>query len=245
MAIHESGATWCTDEQHTNCMCDQSDITCNGQPRFTQIPNNIPTSTRRLRLGGNKITSIASVSSGITSLYKLDLSDNYISSIEPGAFSGFTSLFEIIHYTDVFDNNGFYSPSLTVDGEWGSWISTPCSTSCGNGSVYRKRRCDSPAPSKGGQMCVGDNMEYLNACNLKNCPVDGQWSSWSSMSCSVSCGVGIKHRIRSCDNPKPSDDGKDCVGPGIESVTCNLGKCREWKKTKAGKWRRNYKRQFH
>ncbi|VDI18902.1 Hypothetical predicted protein, partial [Mytilus galloprovincialis] len=301
-------------------MCDQSDITCNGQPRFTQIPNNIPTSTRRnldnnnitsinstvlsgltslnrlslrnnqissidseafsgisllryLRLGGNKITSIASVSSGITSLYKLDLSDNYISSIEPGAFSGFTSLFEIelqgnrissitadafanlttlsvldlqgntlsyiepgafkgqdweylylnnnnlttvsanlfdsttsldeltlqgnplmcctmldliewtknqtklelftgtcYDFNTTIDINSFNSTNCPVDGEWGSWMSTPCSTSCGNGSVYRKRRCDSPAPSKGGQMCVGDNMEYLNACNLKNCP---------------------------------------------------------------------------
>ncbi|VDI41581.1 Hypothetical predicted protein, partial [Mytilus galloprovincialis] len=88
MAIHESGATWCTDEQHTNCMCDQSDITCNGQPRFTQIPNNIPTSTHRLNLDNNNITSINStVLSGLTSLNRLSLRNNQISSIDSEAFS--------------------------------------------------------------------------------------------------------------------------------------------------------------
>ncbi|XP_063436348.1 slit homolog 1 protein-like [Mytilus trossulus] len=380
--LHESGASWCTDEQHTNCMCIQSDITCNGEPRFTEIPFNIPTSTkmlnldnnnitsinstvlsrlrslkqlslqnnqissinseafsdiflRDLRLGGNKISSIASVPSGIISLSKLDLSDNYISSIEPGAFSSFSSLYiiklqgnnissitadafanfttlsvldlqgnkisyieptafkgpdewESLYLNDndlttvsanLFDStisleeltlhgnplicctmldliewtknqtklklftgtchdfnapvdiNSFNSTKCPADGEWGSWMTTPCSTTCGNGFINRKRICDSPAPSEGGQMCVGHNIEYLNVCNLGNCPVDGQWSSWSSIPCSVSCGDGIEQRIRSCDNPKPSDDGKECVGPSMESLTCNLGQCQvdgEW-----------------
>lgn len=55
--------------------------------------------------------------------------------------------------------------------------------------------------------------------------VDGQWGSWSTASCSVSCGDGIGSRKRNCESPKPSVDGKNCVGPSMESMICNLGEC--------------------
>ncbi|CAG2224397.1 HMCN [Mytilus edulis] len=108
-----------------------------------------------------------------------------------------------------------------VDGECGSWMTTPCSTSCETVLYIGKRICDSQAPSKGRLMCVGDNMEYLKACNLRNCQLTGN-GAHGRLRHTLSHVVGIKHRIRSCDNPKPSDDGKDCVGPSIESVICNL-----------------------
>ena len=47
-----------------------------------------------------------------------------------------------------------------VDGQWGSWGSwSSCTKTCGSGSRSRTRRCDSPAPSDGGQACSGDSSQ--------------------------------------------------------------------------------------
>lgn len=55
---------------------------------------------------------------------------------------------------------------------------------------------------------------------------DGGWSSWEEWSsCSVSCGVGVHSRSRSCTNPAPLGGGKDCSGNNIESSTCDAGIC--------------------
>ena len=51
--------------------------------------------------------------------------------------------------------------------------------------------------------------------------VDGGWSSWVNGSCSKTCGGGIKHDTRVCDNPRPSCGGKKCEGPSTHSSTCN------------------------
>nr|XP_034327535.1 uncharacterized protein LOC105323126 [Crassostrea gigas] len=58
-------------------------------------------------------------------------------------------------------------------------------------------------------------------------PVDGQWASWTFYSaCSVTCQPpsgtvsGTKTRTRSCSNPAPAYDGKQCVGSGSETVSC-------------------------
>ncbi|XP_063442363.1 mucin-like protein [Mytilus trossulus] len=120
--------------------------------------------------------------------------------------------------------NSFNLTRCSVDGQWGSWSSSPCSVSCGEGIGNRQRICDSPKPSVNGKDCVGPSMETM-ICNLGECPVDGQWSSWSTTLCSVSCGDGIGNRQRNCDSPKPSVNGKDCVGPSMETMICNLGEC--------------------
>ena len=51
--------------------------------------------------------------------------------------------------------------------------------------------------------------------------VDGNWSPWDLGPCSKTCGGGIKHDIRVCDNPKPSCGGKKCEGPSTNSSKCN------------------------
>ncbi|CAC5369489.1 unnamed protein product [Mytilus coruscus] len=63
--------------------------------------------------------------------------------------------------------------------------------------------------------------------DISNCiiPVNGQWSSWTTTSCSMTCGNGMIYRNRTCNNPSPSDGGKDCQGVGNESSVCNLGDC--------------------
>lgn len=55
---------------------------------------------------------------------------------------------------------------------------------------------------------------------------DGGWSSWEEWSsCSVSCGVGVHSRSRTCSNPAPLGGGKDCSGNSIESSNCDAGIC--------------------
>lgn len=60
--------------------------------------------------------------------------------------------------------------------------------------------------------------------------VDGNWGEWSSWSaCTKSCGVGVRMRVRSCDNPPPSKEGRDCVGHNTQKVDCKSGDCCKYK----------------
>ena len=55
----------------------------------------------------------------------------------------------------------------------------------------------------------------------------GEWSSWSI--CSKTCGRGWKKRIRACNDPLPSNGGKDCyelgLGPTEERTHCFERSC--------------------
>ncbi|CAG2195082.1 unnamed protein product [Mytilus edulis] len=57
-------------------------------------------------------------------------------------------------------------------------------------------------------------------------PVNGGWSSWSAFKeCSVTCGGGKQSQYRSCNNPATANGGTDCVGDGVNSVSCNEHPC--------------------
>lgn len=56
--------------------------------------------------------------------------------------------------------------------------------------------------------------------------INGGWSSWTSWNtCSKSCGSGKQHRVRQCDNPKPSRNGRTCQGKALDERLCNEQKC--------------------
>ena len=55
--------------------------------------------------------------------------------------------------------------------------------------------------------------------------VHGGWGSWSTLTtCSVSCGSGVQSRSRICDNPAPSNGGRQCAGSPKETTSCNTNK---------------------
>ena len=55
---------------------------------------------------------------------------------------------------------------------------------------------------------------------------DGGWSDWGSFgTCSVTCGVGVKIRSRTCSNPKPSLEGKHCQGSPVQVAVCSKNPC--------------------
>ena len=51
---------------------------------------------------------------------------------------------------------------------------------------------------------------------VNKCDQDGRYSDWVPGTCSVPCGVGTMTRTRTCTDPAPSGNGKDCFGPDIE-----------------------------
>ncbi|XP_067084604.1 A disintegrin and metalloproteinase with thrombospondin motifs 13 [Osmerus mordax] len=56
--------------------------------------------------------------------------------------------------------------------------------------------------------------------------VHGSWSSWSELSsCSRTCGGGVQHRTRLCNNPRPAFRGRDCEGRDTEAGLCHQQAC--------------------
>ncbi|XP_057298171.1 SCO-spondin-like isoform X3 [Hydractinia symbiolongicarpus] len=111
-----------------------------------------------------------------------------------------------------------------IHGNWGSWVNSTCSTTCGFGLVTRNRECNNPAPANGGNPCIGSQIEQLT-CNDGPCPVHGFWGNWVGGSCSVTCGSGTRTRTRFCNNPPPSNGGETCPGSRTDTVTCTVGLC--------------------
>ncbi|XP_060071882.1 semaphorin-5A-like [Ylistrum balloti] len=66
--------------------------------------------------------------------------------------------------------------------------------------------------------------------DIRNLTQHGGWSPWSTFTkCTTYCGGGTQQRHRSCDSPQPFGFGKDCIGEGLETRTCNTHSCEgEW-----------------
>ncbi|XP_060591307.1 SCO-spondin-like isoform X2 [Ruditapes philippinarum] len=114
-----------------------------------------------------------------------------------------------------------------VNGGWNTWLewSYRCSVTCGNGVVHRYRQCLNPKPIHGGAYCGGETSQ-AKACLKPECPIDGEWSSWSAWThCDVTCENGTQYRNRTCNNPKPEFGGADCQGGTDESRICTLNPC--------------------
>ncbi|CAH1796574.1 unnamed protein product [Owenia fusiformis] len=121
-----------------------------------------------------------------------------------------------------------------VDGGWTEWPKfTDCSQTCGPGQKIRVRMCSNPPTSGNGKPCdkFSNSQSQVMLCNEGGCPVDGQWSEWSTGECSVSCGLGEQSRVRRCDNPPPEFNGAKCLGASAisnietEKIKCYKGTC--------------------
>ncbi|XP_060608370.1 coadhesin-like isoform X2 [Ruditapes philippinarum] len=113
-----------------------------------------------------------------------------------------------------------------VDGNWSLWSSwSTCDVTCENGHQTRTRTCTNPAPKHGGLDCVGSGSD-TKGCHKQQCPVHGGWSVWSQWgTCSVTCGMGLQRRTRTCSNPPPSLAGNHCFGDRSETQLCMPAPC--------------------
>ncbi|CAL8271243.1 unnamed protein product [Lota lota] len=114
-----------------------------------------------------------------------------------------------------------------VHGVWSGWAAwTECSTTCHSSldSIRsRWRSCSNPAPSSNpnGNNCQGDFRENKKCDELPNCPVDGAWGPWGPYNgCSVTCGVGVRRSVRTCNSPAPKYLGKQCPGSSSRTLHC-------------------------
>ena len=57
------------------------------------------------------------------------------------------------------------------------------------------------------------------------CTVNGGWSDWIPGNCSVTCGNGTVLSTRTCNNPRPANGGKDCIGDNRYVEQCYKGCC--------------------
>ncbi|KAG8436526.1 hypothetical protein GDO86_007581 [Hymenochirus boettgeri] len=116
--------------------------------------------------------------------------------------------------------------TVQVHGEFSEWLPwQSCSVTCGQGVQQRIRRCDNPLPANGGLYCQGEDTER-QSCKNKPCPVDGNWSDWSSWEeCSRTCGSGKRTRVRTCSDPATQEGGKTCAGKTVDFAVCNEKPC--------------------
>lgn len=114
--------------------------------------------------------------------------------------------------------------------KWGLWQPwSPCSVSCGQGGVWkRKRDCLSPPECR--SACIGPSEETEQCPPQSTCPVHGGWTAWANWAdCSGSCisnkGVPRRVRKRTCSNPAPSSDtvppGNSCRGDSSQEEECS------------------------
>jgi len=111
-----------------------------------------------------------------------------------------------------------------VDCRWNNWSDwTSCSKTCGQGSKNRRREVQTRARN-GGSQCQGLSMQ-TQSCNVRDCPVNCQWSSWSETSqCSKSCGGGVQYFERII-NVESQNGGQSCTGSRTKREYCNIRDC--------------------
>ncbi|NXL77816.1 HMCN1 protein, partial [Leptocoma aspasia] len=113
-----------------------------------------------------------------------------------------------------------------VDGSWSEWgLWEECSRTCGQGNRTRSRTCTNPPAQHGGKPCEGSALESV-MCNLRPCPVAGEWSPWGPWGpCSTTCGKGTQTRPRLCSSPAPAHGGPRCQGPDTQLQLCYRRRC--------------------
>ncbi|XP_065053306.1 semaphorin-5B-like [Rhopilema esculentum] len=117
-------------------------------------------------------------------------------------------------------------PPPRVDGGWSGWGPfSGCNKACGGGVMHQYRHCNNPPPANGGSYCPGTNVNSV-PCNIGGCILNGGWSGWGPFgACSKTCGSGVMHQYRQCNNPSPANGGSYCPGTNVNSVPCNTHSC--------------------
>eukprot|EP00927_Polykrikos_kofoidii_P076982 TRINITY_DN73982_c0_g1_i1.p1 TRINITY_DN73982_c0_g1~~TRINITY_DN73982_c0_g1_i1.p1 ORF type:complete len:2196 (+),score=302.08 TRINITY_DN73982_c0_g1_i1:29-6589(+) len=100
--------------------------------------------------------------------------------------------------------------------EWSPWAI--CNVASGDGTRTRLRVVLSLA-TYGGSECTGGRFE-IRGCGGEPVPQDCVWAPWSSWTgCMVSCGAGLRRRVRS-ELVEKRNAGAECEGSASELRSC-------------------------
>lgn len=110
-----------------------------------------------------------------------------------------------------------------VNSVWSTWHDESlCSVTCGRGVRTRFRSChdsthyhhyNCPGPSTKTEFCI-----------RRPCPVNSVWLTWHDGSlCSVTCGRGVRTRVRSCHDS--THHHYNCPGPSTKIEFCMRSPC--------------------
>uniref|UniRef100_A0A8B9LWG3 Semaphorin-2A n=1 Tax=Astyanax mexicanus TaxID=7994 RepID=A0A8B9LWG3_ASTMX len=100
-----------------------------------------------------------------------------------------------------------------VKGAWSCWSPwSQCSVPCGGGHYQRTRGCTNPAPSLGGDICIGLHTEEA-LCNTHAC--QGGWMAWTVWSACDDTGLQMRTRVCGTQSSTP------CTGNGTQYRDCN------------------------
>nr|XP_040030389.1 A disintegrin and metalloproteinase with thrombospondin motifs 2-like isoform X2 [Gasterosteus aculeatus aculeatus] len=76
-----------------------------------------------------------------------------------------------------------------------------------------------------GKHCFKGHCIWLTPDIIKQ---DGNWGTWSEFGqCSRTCGGGVHFRTRDCNNPRPANGGRSCMGATDQFQMCNVNECED------------------
>ncbi|XP_024868188.1 A disintegrin and metalloproteinase with thrombospondin motifs 9 isoform X1 [Temnothorax curvispinosus] len=118
------------------------------------------------------------------------------------------------------------------DAHWSYSEWNACSVSCGGGVQLRSAICvDSNERQVRDENCVRQEKHLKRTCNQEACP---KWDLGEWSSCSVTCGVGKRHRASWCQVENRVVSRTFCSGtPIVTTEACDAGPCHQWH---AGDW---------
>ncbi|XP_033607192.1 A disintegrin and metalloproteinase with thrombospondin motifs 7-like [Cryptotermes secundus] len=96
---------------------------------------------------------------------------------------------------------------------------------------HGSKKCQTKGPPADGTSCGNNKWCFEGKCvevGVRPGAINGEWGEWSSWSeCSRTCGGGAQYIERKCNNPRPANNGRYCVGKHRQYRLCNIEPCAE------------------